>query len=87
MIEENSFCDQKWKTLVAFLFLVIALFISLTSLAITHDRLPDRNIYKPLPDIILDHVGNFDFWLNVTEIQIMVIVNVCVILILFHKYR
>lgn len=77
MIAANALRDQysseKWKTFVAFVFLIISFFVALISLALTHDRLPDRKIYEPLPDVMLDNVEAVDFLLNITEIQIIVV--------------
>lgn len=79
--------NEKWKCFIAFLLLLASFFVALTSLALTHDRLPDRKIYKPLPDVFLDNVDSVDVLLNVTEIQIMIVVNVCIVLVFFHKHR
>jgi hypothetical protein len=79
--------SEKFKALLTFGFLVISFLISTISLAFTHDRVPDRTIYKPLPDAILDSVSNIDVLLNIAEIQIIVIVNVCILLVFFHKHR
>jgi shingomyelin synthase len=78
---------EKWKALGALFFLILSVFVALTSLALTHDRLPDRKIYKPLPDVILDNVKNIDFLLNVTEIQLMIGFNGTIILVFFHRHR
>lgn len=57
------------------------------SLAMVHDRVPDRNTYDPLPDIFLDNVTGQDWALNVSEVLIMIVSNSAVVLILFHKHR
>lgn len=85
--QSQFYKGEKWKCFIALLLLLLSFFVALTSLALTHDRLPDRKIYKPLPDVFLDNVKNFDFLLNVTEIQIMIIVNVCIVVVFFHKHR
>lgn len=79
--------SEKFKAALTFLLLVLSFFCALISLALTHDRIPDRNVYKPLPDAVLDGVASLDFLLNVAEIQIIVIVNVCILLVFFHKHR
>ncbi|CRK99957.1 CLUMA_CG013254, isoform A [Clunio marinus] len=81
------FKSEKFKAILAFLLLICSFILALVSLALTHDRLPDRKVYKPLPDIFLDNVENIDFFLNITEIQIMIIVNLCIVFIFFHKQR
>jgi hypothetical protein len=62
---------DKWRAFAALIFLFFSFFVALISLALTHDRLPDRKVYFPLPDVILDNVESVDFLLNVTEIQII----------------
>jgi hypothetical protein len=48
-------------------------------------RLPAEK--EPLPDIFLDNVESVDYLLYVTEIQIIIVVNLCIIIIFFHKKR
>lgn len=48
-------------------------------------RLPDDK--EPLPDIFLDNVESVEYLLYVTEIQIIIVVNLCIIIIFFHKKR
>lgn len=79
--------SEKFKALLTFGLLIVSFFITTISLAFTHDRIPDRKIYKPLPDAILDSVSSVDILLNIAEIQIIVIVNVCILLVFFHKHR
>lgn len=78
---------EQWKTFSSFLLLNVSFFVTSLSLALTHQRLPDRKVYQPLPDIALDNVESIDFLLNVSEIQIMVAVNTTIVLIFFHKCR
>lgn len=86
--EQSQFFNEERKNaFICFLLLCVAFVLSTVSLALTHDRLPNRKIYKPLPDVFLDNVKSLDFLLNVTEIQILVSVNFCIALMFFHKYR
>lgn len=50
-------------------------------------RVPDRDKYGPLPDIVLDNVAAEDWALTVSEVQIMVVTNTCICLVIFHKHR
>lgn len=61
--------------------------LTLTSLSLVHERVPDRSVYGPLPDIILDNVPAMDWALNVSEYIIIVSVNSALLAILFHKHR
>lgn len=72
---------------IAFVMLTANMTLATVSLSLVHDRLPDRDIYKPLPDIVLDNVAPIDWALNVSEILIMIQVNSCILLVVFHKHR
>lgn len=61
--------------------------LTTTSLAITHERVPDRNTYGPLPDVILDHIDAHDWALSVSEVLIMIVSNSAIVLVFFHKHR
>ena len=84
---KSLFQSEHFRALCAFVLVIFSFFLALISLALTHDRVPDRKTYKPLPDAVLDNVKSVEFLLNVTEVQIVVAVNVCVIMIFFHKHR
>uniref|UniRef100_A0A0K8TMX0 Putative conserved plasma membrane protein n=1 Tax=Tabanus bromius TaxID=304241 RepID=A0A0K8TMX0_TABBR len=85
--EEPKFPKEKWKTFISFVILAANFILATVSLSLVHERLPDRNLYKPLPDIFLDNVTAQDWALSVSEILIMLTVNVCVVLIILHKHR
>lgn len=61
--------------------------LATVSLSLVHERLPDREVYGPLPDIFLDNVPPQPWALDVSEILIMIQVNSCILLIAFHKHR
>ena len=67
--------------------MVVNFIFTTTSLAMVHERVPDRNTYNPLPDVFLDSVTAQDWALNVSEVLIMVASNSATILIIFHKHR
>lgn len=71
----------------AFAILAANMTLATVSLSLVHERLPDRKVYKPLPDIFLDNVLEVEWALSVSEILIMVQVNCCIALITFHKHR
>ena len=72
------------KTLVAFVFLMLAWVATTTSLALTHERVPD---IKPLPDIFLDNVQYQSWGLDASEYIIMVATFSAFTLVVFHKHR
>ena len=78
---------KKLIFLAAFLFMGLNFIFTTTSLALTHDRVPDRNTYGPLPDIVLDTFGVVDWGLSVSEYLIIIVSNTAVILVIFHKHR
>lgn len=82
-----AFPEEKWKTVLAALIAVLSFICTLTSLVLTHERLPDKDRNAPLPDIVLDNVLPFDWALDVSEYIIIVSVNSAFIILLFHKHR
>ncbi|XP_076656199.1 phosphatidylcholine:ceramide cholinephosphotransferase 2 isoform X3 [Halictus rubicundus] len=85
--EEPRFPKEKWKTFLAFLFMVVNFILTTASLAMVHERVPDRNTYGPLPDVVLDNVAAQDWALNVSEVLIMILSNLAMVFIIFHKHR
>lgn len=61
--------------------------LTLTSLALVHEKVPDRTTYSPLPDVFLDSVPAFDWALDVSEYIIIISVNSAILFILCHKHR
>jgi shingomyelin synthase len=87
--EEPRFPKEKCKTLLAFLFVVGNMVLTTISLALVHERVPNRDKYGPLPDIVLDHMGqdSFDWGLYTSEILIMASSFAAFLVVLFHKHR
>ncbi|XP_076287534.1 phosphatidylcholine:ceramide cholinephosphotransferase 2 isoform X4 [Lasioglossum baleicum] len=85
--EEPRFPKEKWKTFLAFLFMVVNFILTTASLAMVHEKVPDRNTYGPLPDVVLDNVAAQDWALNVSEVLIMILSNLAMVFIIFHKHR
>lgn len=72
------------KTLLSALFLGSGFLATTTSLAFTHERVPD---IKPLPDLVLDHIKYQPWGLSVSEVLLMVNTMTAVVIILFHSHR
>ncbi|XP_034948835.1 phosphatidylcholine:ceramide cholinephosphotransferase 2-like isoform X2 [Chelonus insularis] len=85
--EEPRFPKEKWKTVLAFLFMVFNFILTTTSLAMLHERVPDRSLYGPLPDIVLDNIEAQDWALNVSEVLIVIVSNSAMVFVIFHKHR
>lgn len=73
--------------ILAGLIALISMFLTLTALALVHEKVPDRNIYGPLPDVVLDNIPALDWALDVSEYLIIVCANSAFLFILCHKYR
>jgi hypothetical protein len=76
-----------FATFTAFLFCLFNWFLTTISLALVHERVPDRTHYGPLPDVFLDNIPAADWALDVSEILIIISTTSCMILLFFHKYR
>ena len=65
------------KTLLAALFLATGFVATTTSLAITHESVPE---IEPLPDVILDHLSYQEWGLFALEILIIIqTITVCLV--------
>lgn len=73
--------------LSAFLFVCFNCTLNMTSLAIIHDKVPDRDKYPPLPDVVLDNITAVDWALDLSEYLIMASMYSCILVIVFHKHR
>ena len=81
---EQEIKGEPVKTLLAGIFLVFAWVATTTSLALTHERVPD---YNPLPDVILDNIKYQTWGLNASEIVIMIATMLAFVVAIFHKHR
>ncbi len=78
---------EKRKTVIAFLILCCNFVLATLSLALTHERVPDRKIYKPLPDIILDNITTQDWALDVSDILVAGSTLATAVVMLLHRHR
>lgn len=81
---ERNFPHEFHKTIIAFLILIFNFFLTTTSLAVIHDKVPQ---YGPLPDTILNMVEPQEWALVVSEIFIIVTTSIMLIIIVLHKHR
>ncbi|BES87702.1 Phosphatidylcholine ceramide cholinephosphotransferase [Nesidiocoris tenuis] len=86
-LRDDRFPKEKWKTFLAFLILVGNFIFTTTSLALTHERVPDKDVVPPLPDFVLDNITSIPWALDASEIIIMISTNVTFLVILLHKHR
>ncbi|KAF5300990.1 hypothetical protein FQR65_LT19285 [Abscondita terminalis] len=85
--EEPRFPQERWKTVIAAIVMLFTFVITLASLAIVHEKVPDRTKYGHLPDVFLDNVPAFDWGLSVSEYIIMICVNSTLLFIILHRHR
>ncbi|TRY76619.1 hypothetical protein TCAL_16003 [Tigriopus californicus] len=83
-VELEEIPCEPLKTLFSFVFLFLAWLATTTSLALTHERVPD---IAPLPDIFLDNVQYQPWGLDASEIVIMIATMSAFALALFHQHR
>ena len=69
---------------MAFVFLFCAWVATTTSLALTHERVPE---VPPLPDVFLDNVQYQSWGLDASEIIIIVMAWTAFALSVFHQHR
>jgi len=84
---ETKYPSEYLKTFYAFLFVMASWFLTTISLALVHERLPERSTYPPLPDVFLDNVPASDWGLDVSEILIIMSTTSILVLVFFHRYR
>ena len=80
----NLIPKEPIKTLLSFIFLFFAWVATTTSLALTHERVPE---VAPLPDVVLDNVNYQSWGLDASEIIIMIATFAAFTLSLFHQNR
>lgn len=85
--EEPRFPQERWKTVIAAIILLFTFILTLTSLAIVHEKVPDRTVYGPLPDVFLSNVPAMDWGLSVSEYMIIISVTSTLIVSVLHKHR
>ncbi|XP_075216755.1 phosphatidylcholine:ceramide cholinephosphotransferase 2-like isoform X2 [Lycorma delicatula] len=85
--EEPRFPKEQFKTFIAFLICSVNFVLTTTSLALVHERVPDRDLYGPLPDTFLDNVPTASWALDVSEILIMISTTVTFGVLVLHRHR
>jgi len=72
------------KTLLSLVFLGFGFLVTTFSLALTHERVPDR---PPLPDIVLDNTTYHAWGLAASEIVIIIAIIIASSTVLLHCHR
>ncbi len=78
---------ERWKALLAFLYVLVVSWLSAFTMVIVHDRVPDMEKYPPLPDLLLDSLPHIPWAFEMCEMAGMVLLTLWFVVILFHKHR
>eukprot|EP00096_Caligus_rogercresseyi_P000231 TRINITY_DN10610_c0_g1_i1.p1 TRINITY_DN10610_c0_g1~~TRINITY_DN10610_c0_g1_i1.p1 ORF type:complete len:441 (-),score=112.76 TRINITY_DN10610_c0_g1_i1:228-1550(-) len=78
---------ERGKALLAFLYALAVSWTTAFVMVIVHDRVPDTNIYPPLPDILLDNIPHIPWAFEMAEVTGMVLLALWMLVLLFHKHR
>jgi len=78
---------ERMKTIFAALLATLASSGNLLVLSYVHDRVPDRSLIPPLPDIIHDLLPGRDWGIEVSEVVIISSIWTCFLMMLMHKFR
>ena len=62
---------ERWKTILAFSYVLLVSWVTAFVMVIVHDRVPDMDKYPPLPDIILDNVPHIP-WVSTCFFDIFI---------------
>merc|ERR1719322_1501329 len=82
--KSNAYPIELKKTGVALIFMVLNFCATTISLALTHERTPDKD---PLPDFLLDNIQNRVWGLTASEIVLQINVISAMIVLIMHKHR
>ncbi|CAB4060415.1 SAMD8 [Lepeophtheirus salmonis] len=66
--ESVSIRPERGKALLAFLYALAVSWMTAFVMVIVHDRVPDTDVYPPLPDILLDNIPHITWAFEMAEI-------------------
>jgi len=78
---------ERWKAVLAFLYVLLVSWITAFVMVIVHDRVPDMETYPPLPDILLDNIPHIPWAFEMCEVTGMTLLSLWLLVVLFHKHR
>ncbi|XP_065568061.1 phosphatidylcholine:ceramide cholinephosphotransferase 1-like isoform X2 [Artemia franciscana] len=85
--DEPKFPPEPTKTIISFMFCFSSWVLTTVTLALVHERVPDRLNTSRLPDTFLDNVPESPWALDVSEVILVFSGLSCAVLVCFHKYR
>uniref|UniRef100_A0A8C4NGD6 Sphingomyelin synthase-related protein 1 n=1 Tax=Eptatretus burgeri TaxID=7764 RepID=A0A8C4NGD6_EPTBU len=78
---------EKWKTVIAVLYVLIVCGVTSGVMVVVHDSVPDMQTHPPLPDIFLDNVPLIPWAFATAEVCGLVLALIWGVVLIFHKHR
>ncbi|XP_035668704.1 phosphatidylcholine:ceramide cholinephosphotransferase 1-like [Branchiostoma floridae] len=85
--EKPHFPSEKWKTFVAFVYLCGMMMLNPIFINIIHERVPDKSVEPPLPDVFFDYFDRVVWAFSVCEIAGMINSALLLIVWILHKHK
>lgn len=79
--------SDRMKTFIAFVLLLLAVFVCSFVITIVDERLPDPKSFPPLPDLILENIGPIPWAFSVTEKIIVAETIILISVIIAHRHK
>ncbi|XP_074651667.1 sphingomyelin synthase-related protein 1-like [Tubulanus polymorphus] len=86
-IKSKNLDPELWKTALSFLYAFSVSLLNALIVVIVHNRIPDRNKYPPLPDILLDNIPYVPWAFKTAEIFAFTLSLMWFSILFFHKHR
>lgn len=84
---ENKFPKERRKAVIGFFLMALGFICNSISIVLTHQKVPDRTLHPPLPDISLDNFTKHR-WLNdVADILVIFCTFSSIGIIILHRHR
>ena len=87
MQKKTEIPKERWKTILAFLYVLLVSWWTAFVMVVVHDRVPDMEKYPPLPDILLDNIPLIPGAFEMCELCGMVLMCIWIFVLIFHKHR
>ena len=83
----NAVISEEFRTAVSVLYAFAVFLLASFTLAVVHDRLPDKKDYPPLPDVILENIPVMPWAFHLCELCASLLMFFWCLIIVFHKHR
>ncbi|KAK3099989.1 hypothetical protein FSP39_013111 [Pinctada imbricata] len=78
---------QLWKFTTSLAYILFSHLLTCFVVVNVNDRMPDRKLYPPLPDVLLDNLTYIPWGASVAEICLVTLGIMWLFLCFFHKHR